>query len=165
MLTRAAAFFGASGFGAWAAGDPLAYPVANVVHLIGLVLLVGSAWAMDVAVLCAGRPELRAGLHAGLGAGLGRLAPLLRAGRRAAIAGLALMLPSGLLMFAADAEALAGSSVFRWKLLVVAAALLNAAAFQLGAARRSPSVTRAMALGSIIAWLTVLILGRWIAYA
>jgi hypothetical protein len=138
-------------FQGWAAGSALAYPVANVLHVIGVVLLVGSAWAMDLRVL-----------------GMWRQLPMggvLRAGRPVAILGLALLVPTGLLMFAADAEALAQSPVFRWKLVVVLAAVLNAVAFQFSTPDRSLAVTRAMAAGSALGWLVVLGLGRWIAYA
>lgn len=84
------------------------------------------------------------------------------------MAGLALMLASGVVLFAADATALATAPVFRWKLLLIGLATLNALAFRMAWPRSGARVTpglRLMALASLVMWLAVLVLGRWIAYA
>ncbi len=140
----------------WAARDPLAYPVANVVHLLGLVLLVGGIGLLDLRLL-GGFPALdpRA---------------LAEALQPVAVTGFLLLAASGLVLFAADATALARSDIFQRKLILISIALINAAAFRLlfrrqllfGAIR--PAM-RAMAGLSLLLWLCVLVLGRWIAYA
>ncbi|PVM92610.1 hypothetical protein DDF62_05645 [Caulobacter radicis] len=147
-----------SGFGAWARGSAYAYPLANLLHLAGLVLLVGAIGLLDLRL-----------------AGAFRALPVVALSRvltPLAVVGLVLMAPSGLTLFAADAEALARSTVFRWKLALIAAALVNAVAFRLLWGRRlsswdgaAPPVARIMALASLLSWIAVGALGRLIAYA
>ena len=98
------------------------------------------------------------------------VAPLSRALTPIAIAGLIMMVPSGLTMVAAD-PAVAGSATFRWKLLLVAIALANAIAFRSLWRERiaqwdtvAPAAGRLMAAGSILLWLAVAGFGRMIAY-
>ncbi|MDP3383095.1 MAG: hypothetical protein Q8S47_07195, partial [Phenylobacterium sp.] len=43
-----AALLEASALGQWARGSAVAYPVANVAHLLGLVLLVGGIGVVDL---------------------------------------------------------------------------------------------------------------------
>jgi hypothetical protein len=138
----------------WAARDALAYPLANVAHVLGAVMLVGSIGIVDLRLLGAFRalPEREV---------VKSLSPL-------GVGGLLLMLASGLVLFAADATALATSPVFRWKLVLIALATLNALAFRSLWARHGARITpglRLMALASLVMWLAVLVLGRWIAYA
>lgn len=147
----------ASDFGVWASESSLAYPLANVVHLLGLVMLVGGIGIVDLRI---------AGAFRSL-----PLAPLSRALTPIAIVGLLLMVPSGAVMFAADAVALAGSDVFLRKLVLVGFALANALLFRWlwqrridGGARDLPFAARGMALLSLLLWLTVGTLGRMIAY-
>jgi len=147
-----------SAFGAWARGSAYAYPLANLLHLAGLVLLVGGIGLLDL--------RLAGAFRALPVAALSRvLTPM-------AAAGLALMAPTGLVLFAADAEALAGSAVFRCKLVLIVVALANAVAFRLlWSARLSawdaaaPPAARLMALASLGLWIAVGVLGRLIAYA
>lgn len=143
----------ASAFGVWARGSAWAYPVANLVHLLGLVLLVGGIGVVDLRL---------AGLWRAL-----PVEPLSRALTPLAVVGLLLFAVSGAVMFAADARALAGSSVFRWKLLAIALALTNAVAFRRlwhGHLETLPAAGRAAAVASLILWLTAATLGRLIAY-
>ena len=148
----------ASAFGMWASGSSLAYPLANVVHLLGLVMLVGGIGLVDLRVAGAFRTL--------------PLAPLSRALTPVAIVGLALMIPSGAVMFAADAVSLAGSDVFRSKLVLIGLALANAVAFRWLWQRQidtgfdaPPPAARAMAIASLGLWLTIGTLGRMIAYS
>lgn len=146
----------ASPFGVWAGGS--FYPYANVVHLLGLVMLVGGIGFLDLRL---------AGLFRAI-----PVRPLSAALTPIALAGLALMVPSGATMFAADAGALVNSTTFRWKLLLIALALANAVAFRVLWGRKldlwataPPIAGRLMAAGSILLWLAVATLGRWIAYS
>ena len=100
------------------------------------------------------------------------VAALARAMIPAALVGLALLASAGSVMFAADARALAGSTVFRWKLSLIAVGLTHAVLFHLLWRRRlagwgedPPLAGRLMAALSVALWLTVAALGRLIAYA
>ena len=147
-----------SDFGQWAAASSLAYPLANTLHLLGLVMLVGGIGLVDLRL---------AGAFRTLPA-----EPLARALTPVALAGLALMLPTGATMFAADAAALVHSSVFRWKMVLILLALSNALLFRMawrGRLKRwdevAPLAARFMAAGSLFLWLAVGALGRMIAYS
>jgi hypothetical protein len=83
-LTGLAEAVEASAFGAWAGQSSLAYPLANVVHLLGLVMLVGGIGLVDLRLVGA-FPSLPP-------------AALSRALTPIAVAGLLLMLPSGFIM-------------------------------------------------------------------
>jgi hypothetical protein len=154
-LTALAAAVADTDFAGWASGSALAYPVANVLHLLGLVLLVGGIGLVDLRVLGA-FPRLP-------------LEPLAHALTPLAVGGVLVLAASGSVMFAADAEAFAASGAFRWKLALIAVAVVNAAAFRLllgPAGRRwQTAPARIMAAASLAAWLTVATLGRMIAYS
>lgn len=146
-----------STFGAWARGSSYAYPAANLVHLLGLVMLVGGIGLLDLRLF---------GLFRAI-----PVAPLWRTLTPVGVAGLLLMVPSGLVMFAADASALAGSETFRRKLMLIAFALVNAGAYRLAWRGKvadwdaaAPPIARALALTSFLLWLSVAALGRLIAY-
>lgn len=152
-MERALALAGAlegSDFGRWAAGD--IYPYANLVHLLGLVLLLGGIGLLDLRIIGAFRAL--------------PLAALSRALIPLAVAGFVLQALSGLVLFAADAVALAGSATFGWKLAAIALALANAALFRMLLAEGEISAAaRLMAAVSLAAWLTAAALGRMIAYS
>ena len=126
----------------WAAvyGDtPLLQAAATFAHLGGFLLGGGFAIAADTATIRAARgPRAKwrrrqlAYIH-----GIHRLVLL----------GLATTFVSGLLMFAADVEALAGSPVFWVKMLIVALLLANGAVMA-----RTESALRADAGAAEVAW-------------
>jgi hypothetical protein len=152
-----AAALEASPLGVWARGSDLAYPVANLVHLLGLVMLIGGIGVLDLRLVGAFRRL--------------PVETLWRCLLPLAITGLVLLVPAGFVMFAADAGSLVISNVFRWKLALIVLALANAGAYHLLWRRRlalwdvdPPLAGRAMAAGSLILWLLVAALGRWIAY-
>ncbi len=147
-----------SPFGMWAGQSSYAYPVANLVHLLGLVMLVGGIGLVDLRF---------AGVFPSLPA-----AALSRVLTPVAIAGLLLMVSSGFVMFAADAEAMTGSVTFRRKLALIALALVNAGLFRWIWRRRiadwevsPPLVGRLMAGFSLLLWLAIAAHGRMIAYS
>lgn len=157
ILAELARTLEASSFGAWSRGSPYAYPVANLVHLTGLVLLVGGIGLLDLRL---------AGFFRDL-----PLDGLWKTLTPAAVAGLVLMLPSGAVMYSADATALFGSNIFRLKLILIGIALLNAASYRViwrrylaDWDRTAPRIARALALTSLMLWATVGALGRLIAY-
>jgi hypothetical protein len=157
LLLPAAHWLDSAGIGPWARGSPYVYPVANTLHLLGLVMLVGGIGVVDLRV-----------------AGLWRSIPvdaLSKALTPVAIAGLLLMVPTGTLLFAADGSALARSDMLARKLVLIAIAITNAVVFRLIWGRRIagwtgpiPTPARIMAAASILLWLTIAVHGRWIAY-
>ncbi|MDH5829580.1 hypothetical protein QFW80_03475 [Luteimonas sp. M1R5S18] len=156
-IAAAAAAFEASALGEWIRGAGQAYAVANVVHLLGLSLLVGPALLMDLRLL-----------------GLGRAFPLAETVRclgRVAGAGLVLAVCSGVALFSADAVALSTHPLMRLKLALVLLALANVALFHAWAGRERASWTatvpvaaRACAVVSLLAWPAIVVAGRMIAY-
>jgi hypothetical protein len=102
--------------------------------------------------------------------GYGRALPMQRLSAALtpiALAGFAVMVFSGILLFVADARALAGSSLFLVKLSLIALAGLNALAFRIGWRRlddHPPVTARVLAAASLALWLSVVIAGRLIAY-
>lgn len=153
-----AAALEASALGEWARRSAVGYPAANLVHLLGLTLLIGGIGVLDLRLM---------GLFPRLPAGA-----LARALIPFAAGGVALLALSGLVMFAADAGALARSPVFRWKLALIALALANVAVVHALHRRRftawddaPPPAARLTAAASLGLWLAVATLGRLIAYA
>jgi hypothetical protein len=140
------------------------YPAVEIVHIVGFVLLVGAAFILDLRLL-------------------GRFRALPIADAVHTLSGwaqrsLILVVPSGLILFIVDATTLAGNPAFRLKLVLLAAAGLNAAVFH-RAVFRSVDVTRGdglrdpfplplpvrlAGLVSIVLWISVIACGRLIAY-
>ncbi len=157
-LLAYAQWLDAVGVGQWARGSAWVYPLVNSVHLLGLVMLVGGIGVVDLRL---------AGLWRAIPA-----APLSRALTPVALGGLALLVVSGTVLFAADGTALARSDTFHRKLVLIALALANALLFRLVWQRRveageevPPLIGRASALASLSLWLAVGTLGRLIAYS
>ncbi len=134
-------------------GSANAYPVANVLHLLGLVMLVGGIGLVDLRV---------AGAFRNL-----PLRPLAAALTPIALAGFAILALTGPLLFSADATALVQSTVFRWKLALILVASANALLFRWlwrDRVEPVPAQLRLLAIGSISLWLSIAALGRMIAY-
>ena len=134
------------------------YPFLEIVHILGIVLLVGAAFLFDLRLL-----------------GLSRKLPvsdlahhLLPWSRR----GLYLIVPSGLLLFSTNAVALAGDTVFHMKLLLLVVGGINAGLFHRFLAPSSPDwgqgntprAAKAVAVCSIAVWVAVITFGRLLAY-
>ena len=153
-----AAALEASALGEWMRSSALAYPIANVVHLLGLVLLLGPILLLDLRLLGAGQTF--------------PLSPVSRVLTTWAIAGLLLLVGAGFLLFAADARPLLGNPIMQLKLCGIALGLINAVAFRFLWRDhlntwdvRAPWLGRAQVGASIAIWLAVATLGRWIAYS
>lgn len=134
--------------------SPSAYPAANLVHLAGLVLLIGGIGLLDLRVI-----------------GLGRALPLAALSRFLTpfgLAGLVLLVTGGFFMFAADAGVLVASRLFQAKMALLALGLANAALFRLrfGALSVEPPIAaRVMAAGSLGIWIATAAVGRLLGYA
>ena len=155
MLVAIAERVAASPFAEWAVSSPLAYPAANTVHVLALVLLLGGIGLVDLRML---------GLFRSL-----PMQPLARAIVPIAATGVLILAASGSILFASDAEALARSGTFRLKLVLIAVALANVVLFRrlYGAAPGEPlpKGARVLALASLLLWTSVAIAGRLIAYS
>jgi len=133
------------------------YPSANVLHVLGAGILIGAILAFDLRLL-----GVASRLPVASAASL--LLPL-------AAGGVALAIPTGFLMFSADARAVAGNPVFPYKLGLIALGLVNVAVLHGGALRgianwgaRIPGAARAAAVVSLAAWTGTITAGRLIAY-
>lgn len=111
-----------------------------------MALLIGSIVVVDLKLL-------------GAGPGLDQEA-VLHLALPVSAAGFILAAIAGLLLFATDAPDYAGNPVFLIKLIVIAAALINALLLRVWASHAGP----AAAVLSLGLWTAALILGRWIAY-
>ena len=156
-LAAMAAGLEASAVGQWMRGSNWAYPVVNLLHLLGLVLLVGSMMLLDLRLLGARRLFPLAEVSA-------TLTPF-------AVAGLLILLPTGALLFSADAGPLLGNRLLQAKLLLILLGIVNALLFRRWWRHRladwdwhPPAAGRLQALGSLLCWVAAATLGRLIAY-
>jgi Family of unknown function (DUF6644) len=135
------------------------YPAANVGHIVFLVLFAGAVTIMDVRLL----------------GGLAATAParLLARARLFALAAIAGMVLSGLLLFSAEAGHLAVNPVFQLKLALIGAGVANVMLYEFMAKREvqglapgapMPARARMAGLLSLLIWITVAACGRSIAY-
>jgi hypothetical protein len=136
----------------WIVSNPYAYPLLEVVHIVGIALLIGNLVLVEMRVWGAGASlDVQA---------LGRLALSL------SLAGFAIIVVSGTLMFAGQPEELLANRVFSIKIALMLLAGCNAGMFHArGGLARLDATARAQTILSLGLWLGVIICGRWIAYA
>lgn len=135
------------------------YPIVEIIHIVGLVLLVGSAFMFDLRLL---------GLS-----GHVRVSDMARHLLPRARLGLGIVVPSGLLMFAAHATDWGLSPVFRIKMLLVATAIANTIVFHRRTARSlvrwdqnmpAPIGGKVAAVVSLTLWTAAIAAGRLLSY-
>ncbi len=130
------------------------YPTVLTLHTVGLALLVGPSWALDLRLLgFAPAVPLRA---------LERTFPAMWIGFW--INGI-----SGLLLFAADASTKGATLLFATKLTLIAIAVVNIFAirrvvYRRGSEPASSPIARTLAVVSIVLWVAAIGTGRWMAY-
>jgi hypothetical protein len=135
----------------WIVSHPFAYPALEVVHILGIALLVGNLVLFELRVWGFG-PELP-------------VAALARLSLRLALCGFAIIGTSGLLMFAGQPAELLASRAFVVKMGLVMLAGLNAMWFHArGSLELLDRTARTQTVVSTGLWLAVIICGRWIAY-
>lgn len=135
------------------------YPIVEVVHILGLAILVGAVVLFDLRLL-----------------GFSPTVSVRSLGRHLlpwAWTALLLIVPSGVAMLSAHATEFAANPAFRVKLLLIGFAAVNAAVFH-GSVYRSvaawdqhqptPAAAKASALLSLALWVGVIACGRLIAY-
>lgn len=135
--------------GSWA----WAYPVANLLHILGVILLVGGIGVVDLRLV---------GMFRSV-----PLEPLMRALTPFAVAGFVLLIVTGPLLFMGDPTTLVHSRALLWKLSLIPIGGLNMIAFhwvRRGNTGDPTVLERTFAVISICLWLTVAALGRLIAF-
>lgn len=148
-----------SGLAAAMRGELWLYPIVEIFHIAGIILLVGSVVMFDLRVLGFSRSlSVRA---------LARhLLPW-------SVGALALIVPTGLMMFSAHATEFVDNRAFVLKLTLITIAFANAAAFHVGVFRTAagwdldrpaPAGAKAHALASLGLWAAIVSCGRLIAY-
>jgi hypothetical protein len=135
----------------WLATHPWAYPALEVVHIVGIALLIGNLALLELRVW-------------GAGAAL-PLQALARLALTLSLTGFAVIAASGLLMFASQPQELLANRAFVIKLSLVMLAGCNAALFHArGGLQKLDTTARAQTALSLGLWLAVIICGRAIAY-
>lgn len=135
------------------------YPVVEIAHILGFVVLVGAAFLFDVRLLGVSRglPVTQLARH------------LLRWSR----ASLLVVAPTGFLMFMTNATKMSENPIFRLKLILIVLAGINALVFQVWTSssvaswdvnESSPLMVKLSAGFSLIAWAAVISCGRLIAF-
>src|SRR5918993_1637230 len=142
-----------SGLGHFARHSAWAFTIANLLHVLGAAFVVGGIGVFDLKVL----------VERGGGAGeVGRIAiPL-------AAAGLAIQIPTGLMLLSVEARALGVNPAFYAKMGFILVGLVNLVVFHARFGRATdddlPESARTFALLSLLAWVLTLLAGRMIAY-
>lgn len=135
------------------------YPTVETLHILGLALLFGSIVVVDLRLL---------GLRRDVALG-----PLIRFVLPVTLASVLLVVPTGLLLFAAHASDLVGNRAFIVKMLLLFAVAINALMFHAGpyrlevqaaTGRTTRGATRVFAALSIGLWISIVVAGRMIAY-
>jgi len=146
-----------SGFAAAVRGGTNIYPLLNVLHVLGVGLIVGSILALDFRILGFTKSVSASGASR-------LLTPL-------TVAGLLIAIPSGFALYASDAVSLSKNNPMSIKLALVVLGISNALLFRkLWTARletwdmNTPILGKGQAVLSVAIWLAVPTLGRLVAY-
>jgi heme A synthase len=131
------------------------YPIANVLHVLGVMTFFTAVAAMDV-------KALRGSSAADVCAFILRIRPL-------AITLLVVQGITGIMLFLPEASHIAHNVAFQAKVATILLALLNVLALEAALGRPSPvaapsASVRLAAVTSLALWLAVAALGRLIAY-
>lgn len=135
------------------------YPAVEIVHIIGFAILVGSIVMFDLRVL-----------------GLSRAISVRALSRHLlpwSLGALALIVPTGFLMFSAHASDFIANRAFQLKMALLLTAGINAVIFRTGPYQSvaawdtgvmAPLGARASVALSIVIWLSIIACGRLLAY-
>lgn len=139
---------------AWLRESLWGYPIVNAMHIVGIAALLGGIAVLDVHLLRS----------------RDAVAPVARAAWPVAVAGVAIAVATGPLLFAVKATEYIANPAFVWKFVLLSLALTNVAVFHLnfpGVLAGTRAVTtgvRAVAALSLALWLATLMAGRAIAF-
>jgi hypothetical protein len=135
------------------------FPAIEAIHMFGIVTVVGSTSILDLRLM-------------GLSLKNDSVSSVVGGTLRWALCGFVLMLVTGVLMFVSEATRCYTNTGFRWKMLLLAFAGLNALIFHFSAYRRvkkwergsTPFAAKFAGAFSILLWFAIVGLGRWIAF-
>ena len=131
--------------------SPWAYPTLEIVHIVGVALLLGNLVLLELRVF-------------GKGQAL-PVADLSRLGLTLVAVGFSLAALSGTVMFATQPNELLANRAFTIKVVLLIFAGINAVVFH---SRKSleklDTTAKLLMLVSTVIWLGVIACGRWIAY-
>ncbi len=131
--------------------NPYAYPTLEVLHIIGIALLLGNLMLLELRVLGAGKAL--------------PVTDLARLTLSLSIIGFSLAALSGILMFATQAGDLLANRAFVIKMGLLMLASCNAAWFHArGSLSKLDLSAKFQVFVSTIIWIAVIFCGRWIAY-
>lgn len=146
-----------SSFATWLRESPSvwAYPTILTLHTVGLGILVGANWMVDLRVL-----------------GFGRAIPTSVVTRAFPVMWIGFWLNaiSGALLFTADPTTKGTTAVFMWKLAMIAAGVVLMIALKQKLYRRADDMDAAgvgvkvIAAVSLALWVAAIGAGRWMAY-
>ncbi|WP_432709536.1 hypothetical protein [Pedobacter sp.] len=122
------------------------YPALEIVHLLGMVMMVGGAFFFDLRLLGLAKNLPLQALSA-------YLLPISRNG-------MFLIIPSGLFLFITNAKTLGVDTTFWLKMSLLVLAGLNAFLFH----RMQLLPVKITAIVSIMAWMAIITCGRLLAY-
>jgi hypothetical protein len=141
-----------SAFAASVRDSTFVYPVANVTHVVAVIAFFGLVATMDLRLL---------GVSGGASAStlINRVRPL-------ALVAFVLIVAAGLILFSAEAVALARNTAFQLKIAAIVLALANIGVNEWTLRRygEGAGIVRTTAGISLVAWLFVAAMGRTIAY-
>ena len=128
-----------------------AYPVLEIVHILGIAMLLGNLVLLELRVF-------------GRGKNL-PVADLARLSLSLAAVGFTLAALSGVLMFSTRPAELLSNRAFTLKMVLLFTAACNASWFHARQSLAKLDVTaRALMVVSTLIWIAVVACGRWIAY-
>jgi hypothetical protein len=155
-------------FAEWLKATPLSYaathfawlwPVCQILHFVGLVMLVGTVGALDLRLLGVGK-----------GVRIGSIARMVPVG----LAGFALNFATGIVFVAGDPPHYLHNPAFQWKLAFIALAGVNVGIFKVSGLERAveaigldgaaPMGARVVAALSLFLWVGVMYLGRMLPF-
>ena len=140
-----------SSFAALVRNSTFIYPIANVTHVVAVIAFFGVVAAMDLRLL-----HVFEGVPARVL--IARLRPV-------ALILLFITATAGFILFSAEAVALARNAAFRVKFAAIAVALVNIAIndCKVRVYGADNTAVRFTAGVSLLAWLVIAAMGRWIA--
>jgi hypothetical protein len=135
------------------------FPAIESIHMFGIVTVVGSTSVLDLRLM-------------GLSFKNDSVPAVVSGTLRWALYGFTVMLVTGILMFISEASRCYSNTGFRWKMLLLALAGLNALVFHFTAYRRverwqqgtTPFAAKLAGACSILLWFGIVAMGRWIAF-
>jgi hypothetical protein len=136
------------------------FQILVALHIIGIALSVGTLLWVDLRLI-------------GVSLGRARVSDVYRSLAPIFLPGFALMVASGVLLFTGFATSAYANGYFRFKLVALALAGVNALVYHFTVGRRAadwdafavpPPAARAAGLASLLIWTAVILAGRMISY-